>query len=128
MDGTKFANPENFQGIWFCLHLFSINCDTQEMKNSFINFVNILVSNFKCEKCKVHFRDYLNKNPLDESNLFKWTWEFHNKVNKFLGKKLPTYDDAYQYYNNAEVGMCEHCNGDIQGYLKFLYLDTKNFL
>lgn len=136
MDNSKFSNPQNFQGIWFCIHLFAINCDSQEMKNSFINFINILIDNFKCNECKKHFKEYLSKYPLDESNLFKWSWEFHNKVNKFLEKKCPTYDEAYEYFSNSNSGLClstnchnfEDTENDLKEYLKFLYLDERKNL
>jgi hypothetical protein len=95
-------------GIWFLIHKESLFC---QEKHEFINFIYRLAENFPCERCKVHFKEYLFDNPPEnytsfEDGLFIWTWKFHNSVNKRLKKPLLEYEKALKMYLDSK----ENCN------------------
>ncbi len=120
MDTSKFtdsviAGP----GMWFVIHTTAIDATTDALKAAYTTNINNLCDKFKCEKCKAHFREYLNTHPLTkywslyvngkDVGFFKWTWEFHNHVNAFLYKYQPTFEEAYTYFSDANKGVCTNC-------------------
>ena len=75
-------------------------------------FILSLEKLLPCEKCRKHFGNFINKNPLDESilsskpNLIKWILKCHNSVRKIQKKDAITLDDFYSYYakeNNLQI-------------------------
>lgn len=107
-------------GIWFFMHITALRAVTNTLKESFIININQLCDNFKCEKCKTHFRKFIDEHPLrnywniyenkKDVGFFKWTWELHNQVNKFLNKPCPSFFECYNYYSNNDVGLCFDCS------------------
>jgi len=76
----------------------------------FKQFILSLEKLLPCEKCRKHFGEFVNKNPLDESilsskpNLIKWILKCHNSVRKIQKKDEITLDDFYNYYiKNANL-------------------------
>jgi hypothetical protein len=76
----------------------------------FKQFILSLEKLLPCEKCRKHFGEFVNKNPLDESilsskpNLIKWILKCHNNVRKIQKKDRITLDDFYNYYiKNANL-------------------------
>jgi len=74
------------------------------------DFILSLEKLLPCEKCRKHFGEFINKNPLDESilsskpNLIKWILKCHNNVRKIQKKDQITLDDFYNYYiKNANL-------------------------
>lgn len=55
-----------------------------------------------CGTCGIHFAKVLEENPLPETDdpdeLFKWSVDVHNIVNKRLEKPLFTYEQAYNQW------------------------------
>ena len=55
-----------------------------------------------CEVCCEHFALYVSRNPPlvdSRSNLFRWTVEAHNHVNRFLGLQAEwSISQAYIFY------------------------------
>jgi len=93
-----------------------------KLKEAFIININALCDNFKCKKCQPHFRKFIDTHNFKDYwyikntngkdiGFFKWTWELHNQVNKFLGKNQPSLEDAYNFYANSDVGACSSCKG-----------------
>jgi hypothetical protein len=123
MDFSIFADPVKIgPGIWFDLHVEAVHATTDPLKEAFIVNTNAKCDNFKCKKCQPHFRKFIDThnwkdywNILDvkgrDIGFFKWTWELHNQVNKFLGKYQPTLEEAYEFFANAEAGACFNCGG-----------------
>lgn len=106
-------------GIWYSIHLKGALATTDYLKDMFEEYINELCDNFPCKKCKKHFREFLDKNPIknyrniidkfgEDIGLFKWSWMFHNDVNKRLGKDLIDYELAYQIYYTQLIN-CERC-------------------
>lgn len=107
-------------GIWFKIHSDAIAAKTQQLKESFIININALCDGFKCKHCQPHFRKFINENPIQnyfnikdkkgrDIGIFQWTWEFHNAVNIRLDKYQPLLEEAYDFYNNNNIGICYKC-------------------
>jgi Erv1/Alr family protein len=124
MDISIFSDPKVIgPGIWFKMHIDAVGAITDEMKNAFEYNINLTCDNFKCVKCKTHFRHFINTHSFqdywniqdskgNDIGFFQWTWELHNKVNEFLKKDQPLLHDAYIFYSNASSGACFNCGND----------------
>lgn len=63
----------------------------------FRKYLGTLPSRIPCEDCRYHFRSYIFTNPLlDFEDPMIWSIDFHNAVNRRLGKKVLTYQEAYE--------------------------------
>lgn len=123
MQTTFFNDPTVIgPGIWFNMHTTAVHATTDQLKEAFIVYINALCDNFRCQTCRVHFRKFIDTRPLKEYwaikdnngndiGFFKWTWELHNQVNKFLKKYQPSLEEAYTYYSDNSVGVCRTCGG-----------------
>lgn len=124
MDIAVFADPVKIgPGIWFSMHVYALQATNDKMKEAFSLYVNTLCDNFKCKKCQPHFRKFIDDHPFyqykyiydavgRDIGFFKWTWELHNQVNRFLKKYEPTLQEAFDYYSNSEAGACFNCGGE----------------
>ena len=121
MDTSIFSDPVKIgPGIWFTIHTDAVKAITDSLKITFEVNVNALCDNFKCKKCQPHFRKFIDTHPFinywnirdamgHDIGFFQWTWEFHNKVNKFLSKYQPSLQEAYNFFSDSEVGACFNC-------------------
>lgn len=121
MDTSVFTDIKRTgPGIWFSMHLDAIIATTDPLKLAFERKVNHLCDNFKCKTCQPHFRKFIDTHPFSkyrnikdskgrDIGYFKWTWECHNQVNRFLGKPQPSLEEAYDYYSNSDAGVCFDC-------------------
>lgn len=117
----KFADPAVIgPGLWFLIHTMAIKAVTEDLKRAFVVNINGLCDSMKCQKCKGHFRKFIDTYDLRkywsirdgkgrDIGLFKWTWELHNQVNKMLNKPQPSLDSAYAFYNDNNAGICVEC-------------------
>ena len=124
MDTSIFSDPVKIgPGIWFKMHTEAVSATTDDLKRAFIKNINVLCDNFKCKKCQGHFRKFIDTRPLEkywnvrdvsgrDIGFFKWTWELHNQVNKFLGKYEPSLEESYGFYTNTDAGVCFDCGAD----------------
>lgn len=124
MDTATFANPSNYAGIWFVLHTRAALATTEDRKREFVREVNDICENLRCKNsCQPHFRKFIDTHPFEnywnirdpqgrDIGFFKWTWECHNEVNRFLRKYQPSLEEAYAYYSNSEAGACFSCNDE----------------
>ena len=112
------ASPEIVgPGIWFTIHTLAFEANTLLGMQNFCKTVRTIISNMKCSKCKDHAQKHIKELPperyffvtRDGKNfgMFKWSWEFHNIVNKMLGKPLMTLEDAIKLFESSEV--CTNC-------------------
>jgi hypothetical protein len=96
-------------GTWFSMHLMAFNAhknNSKQQKEATVWYIRLLSDNFYCKKCGEHFKDYLGKNPPEaSSDIFAWTVNFHNHVNRDIRKETWEYQTAYDYYNT--VTACE---------------------
>lgn len=101
-------------GIWFMLHLQAAHATTPQEKQCFLTTVKTLADHFPCHDCRKHFNDYLRSNPPEnylnkDKGLFLWTWEFHDAVNKRLGKQSMTFDEAWKQYKETTAICTDDC-------------------
>jgi hypothetical protein len=78
---------------------------TVDEKTAFMNFLASLKVVLPCEKCRIHFTEYIKKNPLNDiilsskKKLVEWILECHNNVRRLQKKQTLTLDDFYNYYS-----------------------------
>lgn len=98
---TQSHNDKTWlQGYWLKMHFDARFTDLNpEGRNHFVNNIKYNSATFPCDECRPHFIKYVSDNPPenDESMLY-WTVKFHNAVNKRLGKKEFTMDEALATY------------------------------
>lgn len=119
----KLTDPKSFgPGVWFSFHVRSLSARDKASKIEFAVFVKDIIAHIKCQECHDHAMAYLKAHPIEkffdikdektatEIGCFKWTWIFHNAVNKRLGKKEIDFHTALMMY--AEQKKCENCTKD----------------
>lgn len=93
------SSPKNVWGPagWQWLHdlarRYPVHAVHEDRELAHTRIYNFL-SSLECPECKFHALEYFAKKPPNlsgRSALVYWTWEFHNDVNKRLGKKLFPY-------------------------------------
>jgi hypothetical protein len=95
--------------LWFVIHTIALNFPdnpTYEDIRNTEHFFNSLKFNIPCDKCKIHYTQRINKNPImnhlkNSDTLFRYTIELHNDVNVSLGKRTYTYDEVVAIYKKA---------------------------
>lgn len=93
--------------LWKNIHENAGKCKTPEQKKKFIEYLFFLCQNFPCNVCKPHFTHYLKENcPSKNTDLFFWSVEFHNNVNKRLGKPQMDIIDACKMYKYKPTMLC----------------------
>ena len=118
----RFAPIEELgKGIWFMLHFNAKHATTPKLKEAYRENVKLLAANFPCAKCQPHFQKFLDEHPLilfdhilnekgEDIGYFQWSVLCHNKVNKFLNKYIPSFEEAYNFfYLPAGSGGAEAC-------------------
>lgn len=96
-------HPEVFgPGVWWTLHIEAARAVTIEKKLQFIERLKTTIEFLPCEKCRAHAKEYVAKNPVSQERYMNryqgeedigmsyYVWEFHEVVNKRLGK--PSFD------------------------------------
>lgn len=97
--------------MWHTIHVIAMNFpiepsreDQQNYKVFFENLHQVI----PCYKCSLNYVKHINEIPLsaeilmNNSNLFEWTIDLHNLVNRDLGKPVWSYDRAWRRYRNLE--------------------------
>lgn len=108
---SHISDPKVFgPGLWYSIHTTSINLN----EDCFIDYIKVTVANIPCMTCRKHATEYLKDNPVldfkgikndigELIGMFKWTWTFHNAVNKRLGKSQMDWNTAYNMYTNTDA-------------------------
>jgi hypothetical protein len=99
--------------FWHTMHLVALGypveptyAEKRAAKEFFESFTHLI----PCPTCKIHYANHLKEMPITPSldtrkDLFKWTVDMHNMVNKDLGKPLYTEADAISFYHKlGEMG------------------------
>jgi FAD-linked sulfhydryl oxidase len=102
-------NPEVWgPHLWFVLHTLSFNYPyepTEDDKKKMINFIHALSEIIPCGKCQRHFKQNLEKLPIEQhlenkKQFVEWVIQMHNFVNEANGKRIYSYDEVIQLYLN----------------------------
>ena len=92
-------NPEVFgPHFWATIHLSALHSSDKEQYSRFIESLAPIIP---CKQCSEHFQENIIKHPIHD-DLFKWSVEIHNIVNKQTHKPEILYNDAYVYWCSYE--------------------------
>lgn len=102
-----WANP-----IWFVIHFSAYhapNVINNQWAISYKSFISSLQYVIPCPICRTHLRENLPLVPIDnyintKQNIFKWSVELHNIVNKSLDKPIISLDEAIKIYDPFRQG------------------------
>ena len=103
-------------GLWLTLHAEALEADQTGQTSNYLQTLNNILNYLPCKECKIHANDYVNKYPPNQwisfrrghpSQLFEWSWRFHNTVNQRLGKPLITLNQAREIFSKLKsTGIC----------------------
>lgn len=114
-------------GCWYALHTASWKARTDEQIDAFIQFFKEIIERFPCGDCHKHAKEYFRTNNIEENRnqtyefastelsngipkerigIFIYIVDFHNAVNRRLGKPQVARKDAYNAYLNDSTGTC----------------------
>jgi hypothetical protein len=115
----KINHPESFgPGTWRTLHVLALDANTYAKKMQYIHIVELILSSIPClDPCREDALAYLQKNPLtkywnltangEDVGMFYWSVDFHNWVNRKIGKPEIPRNIAYQFYKYPEKFVCK---------------------
>jgi hypothetical protein len=95
--------------LWFVIHTIALNYPnnpTYQDKRNHEDFFNQLVYMIPCDKCRIHYRQRLDKYPViqhleNSDTLFRYTILIHNDVNEMLNKPRLSYEDVLKFYKKS---------------------------
>lgn len=127
----KISNNTNYAALWHSIHLISFLAQSPHEKKAFVKYMNALAGRdgspyayMLCKDCHSHMNAHMDANPLPDPEMvikdstgrdivmFRWGWQFHNAVNKRLGKPHVDWETAYNFYTNPSACTCHTtCGG-----------------
>lgn len=99
MPGPDVWGPHGWKFIHYITLGYPVN-PTDEDKKKYFNFFHTLKYVIPCSICGNHFKENLEKTPLDENSLstkmklIEWGIKMHNHVNKVNFKKEYTFEEG----------------------------------
>jgi hypothetical protein len=96
---------------WHFIHMVALSYPPKEVlnddiKEKYYKFFESLGYTLPCPYCSQHFREKFEKTPPpleSREELFRWTVDIHNSVNRDNGKREISYEEAKsQIRKNAE--------------------------
>lgn len=93
--------------FWHTMHISALGYPQKpsyNQKKAAKEFYEALVFLIPCPICREHYSQFLQQNPVAPSldrreDLFKWTVDLHNSVNKQLGKPRFTESESIAFYS-----------------------------
>jgi len=86
---------------WIFLHCITFGyCPNSQNKDNIKKFFSNLHTILPCDMCKIHFKEHLNKCPLNDNilnskeKLIRWLIDVRNSINDILGKPRITYNQV----------------------------------
>lgn len=103
-------NPNSWgpQG-WHFLHAIAFTFPenpNEDQRVQYQNYFHSLAHVLPCELCRENFKKKLihTPPPMDNgTNMFKWTVDLHNEVNKANGKPELSYDQAFEEFKKNSI-------------------------
>jgi len=101
---TTFWGPSG----WIFFHTTSLSYNSAH-QCEYKTFYKLIGEILPCRFCRDSYKNFIKEEPLEISSqydLFKWTYNMHNKVNNklrnqgFLNDKDPLLKNAYNQYNS----------------------------
>ena len=104
-------NPKKWgRKFWFLMHTICLDYPdhpSQEDKEHYRTFYEYLKYVLSCETCSNNYKNHLLELPLSDDvmssrkNLFLWSVNMHNKVNRATGKKELSASDVLKKYSET---------------------------
>jgi hypothetical protein len=91
---------------WHFIHMVALSYPymaSEETKKKYYDFYESLGHTLPCGTCAQHYKKKFEANPPRMENrneLFRWTVDIHNSVNKDIGKNQISYDKALSQLNS----------------------------
>lgn len=119
--------------FWELLHSITLvypMIPTDEDKKMAKLFINSIPNILPCKACSRNFISHLNKFPLlhnlDSKDLFvKWGIDFHNIVNKSIGKKILPIHVAYDHINKLNISEIKKTARSVLIYIQYSIPENK---
>jgi hypothetical protein len=96
---------------------------TEDDKKNYKRFFDSLQDVLPCPICAVHFKENMLKNPIrlnSNVELFNWTVDMHNEVNKQNLKKEFSYEEAFKEITKSK----NEENNDRENFFKGIALSS----
>lgn len=92
--------------FWHAIHVTALaypENPSYAQKRAAKEFYESLAQLIPCPKCREHYQTHLQKMPITphldrRADLFRWTVEVHNEVNKLLEKPIVLEAESIQFY------------------------------
>jgi hypothetical protein len=96
--------------IWITVHVVALafpehptTSDRERYRKFYLSIGDVL----PCMKCRLNYKRHLSELPIDfyladRDSLFLWTVKMHNIVNKELGKREWSIEEAKDFYMNGK--------------------------
>lgn len=95
------------EGIWIAKHLDAVEANTPVKSSLFCGQFRHICMNLPCPECSKDALTYLQNNPPEKSpDVFIWLYEFHNHVNRKLGKAEMPFVEARNLYYGGKIRIC----------------------
>lgn len=111
--------------MWSIIHLVCLQAPKEidaNVRNSYYMFFTMMPYILPCDKCREHWLTHIHTYPLDDAlstrdDLFRWSINMHNLVNKSLGKPEVSYEVALEHWtdvskNKKPITRCIKGTGD----------------
>lgn len=82
--------------MWRYMHSFALHRSRSETLKMLYQVIGAL----PCDECRWHYIQYITERP-PSGDLFAWTVQLHNSVNRRLGKPQMSLADAKRLYQNT---------------------------
>ena len=92
--------------LWYEMHMKTFRYPVRPSlrdKLYIIQYFKEFENTLPCEKCRVHYKNYLLSRPIHyyvdtREDLVRWLIDLHNQVNARNGKRILSYDEAKSIY------------------------------
>ncbi len=101
--------------LWSSIHKDALLSTTKEQQLLFVVRLQDKIRGIPCSNCRNHAQEYFDKNNIHNAiyvsilgydpslSIFIWTWLFHNDVNKRIGKRLLSIQEALAIHTGMNV-------------------------
>lgn len=98
--------------MWAMIHLICLQAPETidaNVRNAYYTFFTMMPYVLPCDKCREHWIEHVREHPLEQAmdtrnDLFRWSVNMHNLVNKSLDKPEVSYEVALEHWTNVSRG------------------------
>ena len=81
--------------LWDEIHTKAAKVKNLDEQKEYCVWIRKICTTLHCITCRHHGLLYIKNNPPEkETNIFMWTWKFHNTINEILRKPIVNYETA----------------------------------